>query len=171
MKASREGTILLTMTIAVFIFGCTTADVSTLREAQMVRQQDPTGSIRAVLADLQAAYRAGDVDGIVAVYSDDYIHANGTDKSGVQSYFKGLSASGALQNIIFGIEECEIVIDGDSATAGPVTHDSPASSGEPVRAEPMGAADEIEQARAFVPDAMVAMSKMRTSRGSVTPPT
>jgi len=75
------------------------------------------------LSDLQAAWEAEDVDGIMAVYSDDYSGEGG--RSGLRAFYSDLAAKGLLQRTALGIEECEIVVDGDRATAGPVTYTSP----------------------------------------------
>ncbi len=91
----------------------------------MATQQDPTEAVRAVFAGFQTAFKAQDVDKIMAAYSDDYSNPEGTDKSALRVYFEGLAAAGGLQNTIVGAEECKIVIDHDSATADPVTYDSP----------------------------------------------
>jgi len=119
------GNTLLITTITAFIFGCTAADVATSREANMARKQDPTEEVRAVLAGFRKAFKAQDVDRIMAVYSGDYSNSSGTDKSGLRVFFNGLSEQGVLESTTVSLEKCEIAVDGDSATAGPVTYDLP----------------------------------------------
>ena len=123
MRAPRTTAVLL-IAMAALVIGCTMTQVPTSEEARMAKQHNPTEEVRAVLADLQAAWQAGDAGRAVAVYSDDYVHPSGADKSGVRAYFEGLAAQGGFQNTAVGIKECKIVVDGDSANAGPVTFDS-----------------------------------------------
>ena len=97
------------------------------KEVSMAKQQDSTEEVTAVLAGFRKAFKEQDVDKIMAAYSDDYSDPKGTDKSGLRGFLEGLAEQGALQNTTVGIEECEIVVQEDSATAGPVTHSSPNS--------------------------------------------
>jgi len=93
----------------------------------MAKQQDPTEEVTAVLAGFRKAFKEQDVDKIMAAYSDDYSNPEGTDKSGLRGFFEGLAEQGALQNTTVGMEECETVVQEDSATAGLVTYSSPNS--------------------------------------------
>jgi len=91
----------------------------------VARPQDAAREATAVLADLQTAWQKQDVGKIMAAYSDDYSDASGGSISELRAFFDGLSEQGALQNTTMGIEKCEIEVDGDNATVGPVTYDSP----------------------------------------------
>jgi len=85
----------------------------------------PEGEVRAALVALQAAWENRDVDKMVAAYSDSYSTPQISGKSVLRAYFGGLVAQGGLQSLTVGLEECEIAVDGYSATAGPVHYDSP----------------------------------------------
>jgi len=118
------GTILLITTVTAFIFGCTAADVATSREVNMAKRQDPIEEIHAALAGYKTAYEAGDIGKIMAAYSDGYSNPEGTDKSGLRAYFNGFDPR-LFPATTVGISECEIAVDGKSATASPVSYDSP----------------------------------------------
>ncbi len=103
------------VTVAAMFIGCATTPVG----------PTPTEEVTAALADSQAAWQAHDLEKIIAGFSGDYSNSQGLDKSGLRGFFEGLAAQGILQSITMGIEACEIVVDGDSATATPITYDAP----------------------------------------------
>jgi ketosteroid isomerase-like protein len=61
-----------------------------------------------------------DVDAAMAVYSEDVVGFEGSDKEGLSAFFKGASDSGDLANIDFIIDEATVTVEGDSAEVSPV---------------------------------------------------
>ena len=121
------GTMLLIATITGFIFGCTAADVTTSREANTAKQQDPIEEIHAALAGIQTGHEAQDVYKIMAAYSDDFSDLYYAEEPALRAFYEGLASQGALRNTTVDIEECRVVIGVDGATVGPVTYVSPES--------------------------------------------
>ncbi len=101
---------ILTLTLAalmVFIFGC-----------QESQKQDVTN----VLTQWQGAYAKQDIDGIMAVYSEDYRGQQGEQKAQVREFLEGMKSQGYLNNTKMNIEDVEIEVDGDIATVAPITY-------------------------------------------------
>ncbi len=109
--------------IAVFLLGCTIAPPPASEAPDAAEQQDPNEEIAAALADYQSAWVAQDMEKMMAVYSDEYADIQNITKPIIRDYLSGIP--GVLLSTSVGIAECEIAIDGDWATVGPVTYDSP----------------------------------------------
>ena len=76
--------------------------------------------IQSVLDDMMAALQAQDVEKMVSFYSDDFTSDNG-DKEETKEFLVGAKDQGFLEDMEIDTSELEISIDGDSATAEPVT--------------------------------------------------
>ena len=79
-----------------------------------------TDMIQSVLDDMMAALQAQDVDKMVSFYSDDFTSDNG-DKAATQEFLAGAKDQGFLEDLEIDISELQIAVDGDSATAEPIT--------------------------------------------------
>lgn len=89
----------------------------------------PEEEVKAVLAGLAtAAKEPTDVDKMMAAFSDSYADSQGGNKAGVRSLIEGLVAQGVMANVNISVEGCEVVVDGDNATARPVRIQSPMGS-------------------------------------------
>jgi ketosteroid isomerase-like protein len=107
---------ILTLPLAVLmmlIFGC--------QESQ-VQKANPKQDINKVLVKLQAAYVKQDLDGIMAVYSEDYSGPQGEQKAQVREFLAGVIDQGVLDNTKVDIDDVKIKVEGDTATAAPVTY-------------------------------------------------
>ena len=79
-----------------------------------------TDMIQSILDDMMAALQAQDVAKMVSFYSDDFTSDNG-DKAATQEFLEGAKDQGFLEDLEIDLSELEISVDGDSATAEPVT--------------------------------------------------
>lgn len=77
----------------------------------------PAEEVLTVLAEHHAAAKAQDLERIMATFSANYRNSQGADKSAVRSYFEGGIAQDVLKALTVNMEECEIILDGDNATA------------------------------------------------------
>jgi len=107
---------LLAIAVAAMVFGCAT----------MSAGPTPAEEVMEALADFQAALKAQDVEKAIDVYSDDFAGPQGVDKYMVRSMFEGVAAQGMLQSVsVVGLDQCEILADGDSAKVEPLIVESP----------------------------------------------
>ncbi len=86
----------------------------------------PEKEVVIMLADCQAAFKAGDLEKIMDCYSNDFTDTQGANKDMVRSSFEGMVAQGTLQSItILDLEEGAITVNGDTATVTPLVINSP----------------------------------------------
>ncbi len=104
----------MAIVVTSMVTGCATVGVG----------PTPAEEAAAALSDFQAAIAAQDLEKIMASYSGDF-NTQGMDKPGVRGLYEALSAQGLLQGITVGLEDCEIVVDGDTATATPMIINAP----------------------------------------------
>lgn len=82
----------------------------------------PEEEIVSALAAFHEAEREGDLDGILNAYAEDFVDAEGTSKAIVAEFFGVLISQGLLAGLVVDMAAMEIRVDGDSASAGPVTY-------------------------------------------------
>jgi ketosteroid isomerase-like protein len=104
----------LTFVVSVMICGFVSA-----------RDSAPAEEVSDALVSIFEAMQAGNVDGMVAAYSDDYSDSQGGYKAILRGAFEMMVAQGVFKDWTFRMDECEFDVDGDSATASPVHFDSP----------------------------------------------
>ena len=63
---------------------------------------------------------ANDVERILAVFSEDFSNAQGANKAVLRGFFEAAISQGVFGSLEMSMEDCEIVVDRDSATASPV---------------------------------------------------
>lgn len=85
---------------------------------------DPVEAVLAALSDYHAALTAEDVGRLVATFSDEFQSPDGGSKAMMEGYFQGLIGMGALDGIEADMEECEIEVEGNEATVGPVWYET-----------------------------------------------
>ena len=85
--------------------------------------------IRSTLEAKWAAMKAEDIDKTMAAYSEDFTGQNGATKSEVRQFFMDAIDQGYMEELETDSEAMEIAVDGDTATAGPVTYSVSAGSG------------------------------------------
>lgn len=83
---------------------------------------NPRDEIMAALDGYHAAMVAGDVERMVDVFSDDYSSADGNVKSAMAGMFQSWLDAGVFDGIEFDLSSCEITVDGNEATVGPVNY-------------------------------------------------
>ena len=88
------------------------------------RDSAPAEEVADTLVAIFEAMQAGDVDGMVAAYSDDYSDSQGGHKAVLRGAFEFMVAQGVFTDWTFRLDECEFAVDGDSATAAPVHFES-----------------------------------------------
>ena len=75
--------------------------------------------IEGMVAAAMEALAAKDIDGLVAAYADDFSSDNG-DKADTVAFLQGAADQGFLDGLEIDSSGLEIIVDGDTATAGPV---------------------------------------------------
>jgi ketosteroid isomerase-like protein len=71
-----------------------------------------------------AALAAKDIDGVMAAYSEDFQGEGGGDKDAMRQLFEGAIDAGYLDDLEVDDADCQIKIDGETATVGPVEYSS-----------------------------------------------
>ena len=107
---------ILTLTLALLmlpVFGCL--------ESQ-VKKANPKQDIKNALVKLQDAYVKQDIDAIMAVYSEDFSGEQGAGKAQVEEFLIGIKDQGYLADTEVVLDNVVIEVDGDTATAIPVTY-------------------------------------------------
>ena len=107
---------ILTLTLALLmlpVFGCLES---------LVRKANPKQDIKNALVKLQDAYAKEDVDGILAIYSEDYEGGQGEEKSQIAEFLSGMKDQGYLADTEVVLDDVVIEVDGDTATADFVTY-------------------------------------------------
>ncbi|MHC4070296.1 MAG: YybH family protein [Planctomycetota bacterium] len=79
-------------------------------------------NIRTALVKLQDAYAKQDIDGIMAVYSEDYRGQQGGQKEQLREYFEWMVFQGYFSSTRINIEDVQIEVEGDTATVAPVIY-------------------------------------------------
>jgi ketosteroid isomerase-like protein len=96
----------------------------------------------AVLTEYHTAEKAGDVDGMLAVISDDFSNSQGASKPMLRAFLEALNAQGVFKSLTVDTRECEVTVDGTNATLKPVAYTSsmgPASYAYQMKKEADGA--------------------------------
>jgi ketosteroid isomerase-like protein len=70
-----------------------------------------------LLADWKQALLAEDLDGLMALYSEDFEHERWGDKAGMEAFLQQVFAMGFLQDAQIDVENAAIAVEGDAATA------------------------------------------------------
>lgn len=76
--------------------------------------------IRGIVSDAMAALQAGDIDTMVSRYADDFTSDQGGGVAETKEFLQGAKDQGFLDDIQISLENLEISIDGDKATAEPI---------------------------------------------------
>ncbi len=113
MKSSRATIVSAVCAVAAMVMGCATMDPG----------PTPAEEVLAALNTYHEAEKAENVDGMLAAFSEDF-----PEKYTLPGLFESLAASGILQTFVADMTKCEIAVEGDSATAGPVTHTTSTSA-------------------------------------------
>ena len=108
MKAMRN--VVASLLALVVFTGCTS-----------LRGPSAAEQIMLSLGALQTAEEAEDVAGMLAIFSDDFSNADGATKQAITQMFEGLVAQGVFEAISFDTSKAQVTVDGDSATATPVS--------------------------------------------------
>lgn len=117
MKSSRTPRLLCILAAAATVCSCVTVTHNEPTQEEMVM---------AALHAFTAGIEQQDIDRTMSAYSEDYSKSGiGSSKADVRGYFNTLDAQGAFRDTIANLEECEIVVEGERATAGPVHYSSP----------------------------------------------
>ena len=94
----------------LWLFGC-----------QLTSGPSDEALVQGALSSFQESLLANDVDGVLALYSENYADAQGTTKSAVRTFLTAMSGAGGAAGLQLTIDEAEIVIKDDcTGTATPV---------------------------------------------------
>lgn len=88
----------------------------------------PSEEITATLEQFHAAERSGDLAQVLDTFSDDYSNSKGATKSLLRGFFEPLIDQGLLQTMTISVENTEVTVDGDTATAFPVSYSTAAGT-------------------------------------------
>ena len=101
----------------------------------------PAEEILLALAEYHEVEKADDVDRMLDAYSDDFSNSQGATKPMLRYIFESLSSQGILKTVTVDMKHCEIELNGNSASVGPINYVSKAGPGTYsyiVRKEPDG---------------------------------
>ena len=76
--------------------------------------------IKNVMAEWKAAFEAKDLNGLMILYSENYISSSGSSKLAMRERMAGAIERGSLDNVEINIQNARLVVLGDKATFGPV---------------------------------------------------
>ena len=82
----------------------------------------------AVMRDYGKAMKAGDMDALLALYSEDWAGMWGFGRSSLEEDLQELIKKGGYEDTEFDLDNAEVVVDGDTVTFAPVTLKSSAKS-------------------------------------------
>ena len=85
-------------------------------------------AVEKTLADWKAALEKGDVDGMMAFYSESFATDRGNTKAELQEFFQGAKDQGYLDGATADLTAAEIKIEEGAANVGPITLSSDAGS-------------------------------------------
>jgi len=114
MYKSRIAAALVATIVVALVCGCAILGKGPTDEELITR----------AISDYNAALVAKDLDKMMTVYSDDFEADNGGDKDDVRALLSGAIEQGYLDDLEVNDAECEIKIEGGTATVGPVEYSS-----------------------------------------------
>lgn len=76
--------------------------------------------IRSIVSDAMAALQAGDIETMVSGYAEDFTSDQGGGVAETKEFLQGAKDQGFLDDIEISLDNLEISIDGDKATAEPI---------------------------------------------------
>lgn len=76
--------------------------------------------IQELIIDAMAALVAQDIEGMTAAYAPDFESDQGGGVEETREFLQGAKEQGFLDGIVVDTEPMEIVVEGDTATAGPI---------------------------------------------------
>jgi len=88
-------------------------------DAQSAQVSPVDGAMKTVAAYVKAA-ESGDVDGLVACFSDSFNHYELGDKAGLRKFLEGVEAEGMLEGITGNVRLAEAEVKGDTVVVYPV---------------------------------------------------
>jgi len=113
-KETRTLVTLLVMAIIAVVVGCATTSSG----------PNPAKQVTAVLDAYHAAMRTQNVEKLLAVFSEDFSNSQGATKPMLRGYFEAVLDT--LKTVEIDMAQCEISMEGDSASAEPVIYTSSA---------------------------------------------
>ncbi len=117
MKSSQRVKLLCILVIAVTVCSCA---------AMAPSGPTPEEMIMATLQTFKTGIEQLDIDSIMKAYSEDYSKSGvGSSKADVRAYLNTMIAQGSSGDTIADLEECDVVVDGERATVGPVHYRAP----------------------------------------------
>ncbi len=76
--------------------------------------------ITSLVQDAMTALAAQDIDAMTAGYADDFESDQGGGVEEMREFLKGAKEQGFLDGLTTGLDNLEVKVDGDTATAGPL---------------------------------------------------
>jgi len=114
MGKSRIARVLVAAMVVALVCGCA------------IFGRGPTDEelITKTIEEYSAALAAKDIDRALAAYSEDFQGESGGGKDDIRQLFAGAIDAGYLDDLEMDDTDCEIEIDGKTATVGPVEYSS-----------------------------------------------
>ena len=111
MKTRMTVIVLTALFVGVVVAGCAT----TGRQAQT-----PEEAIQAGLEDWQTAMKNQDIEGIMALFSEQFEHFDWRDKAGARRFIQEAMDIGYLDDVVINLDSAAIKVDGGMASVYPV---------------------------------------------------
>ncbi len=111
MKTRMTVIVLTALLVGVVVAGCAT----TVRQTQT-----PEEAIQAGLEDWQTAMKDHDIDGIMALFSEQFEHFDWRDKAGARRFIQEAMDIGYLDDVVINLDNAAIKVDGGMASVYPV---------------------------------------------------
>lgn len=104
---------LVTLAVSLLFVGYTSAASPTMEE-----------QVLAALEGFHVAERDGNLQGILDSYSEEFQDSQGSSKAMLAGFFDAIVSQGLLKDLVVDMDEMIIRVDGDKATAAPITYTS-----------------------------------------------
>ena len=85
----------------------------------------PETEVRDALDSFHAAQKSGDIDALLAKYSEDFTNSQGATKAVIGPFLQTMIAQGLFEGVTPALENLKITVNGDSAVATPVEYQTP----------------------------------------------
>ena len=116
MRIRDTRTIVAGFALAVLLGACATTGPS------------PEDEIATMLGMFHTEQAAGNVDELMVHVSENFTNSQGATKSVMRGLFNAMASQGFFSNLKINEENSEVVVDGDTATVGPIAYETPMGS-------------------------------------------
>lgn len=94
--------------------------VAVIVGCQTAKKMTPEEMIMGQINKFAQALKAGDVEGVMAVFSDKFEHYEWGDKAGAKEFLQQAKDAGYLEGLDIDVGKVQVKVEGDKATAYPI---------------------------------------------------